>query len=215
MWNPTRVVWEGTLKRSFLTLTVAAATFITGCDRKGEITIVPEFDLSYSFEGSLEQWYANGVDLSDPPVTWSVAQSNAEASLGSGSAELVLENANGRAKIWLERVFEVEPDREYDIEISFDFGSADGDAITPWRIIAGASTSAPESASDLTIQDATSQAQPGPNIEFGERRYTVRAAGDEEGRIYVALGVWGTTAAFRTYFIDNVRLLFTRVSLAG
>ena len=58
-------------------------TPLAACDQVGDITLVPEFDLTYSFESGLAEWFANGVDLTDPIVTWSVEPSNEQASSGT------------------------------------------------------------------------------------------------------------------------------------
>ena len=194
-------------------LLLVLTTALVGCDAVGAITIVPEFDLSDSFESGLGEWSANGTDLTDPPVTWSVQTSTEQASDGARSARLYLENVNGAAKIWIERGFDVQPNQTYDVDISFDFGSADFGDVNLWRIVAGAHMSAPVSAAELMIQDATGN---GSGTDVGNRwlakRYAARAQADSEGRLYVVLGVWGTWETPRTYYVDNVRLLFTRVS---
>jgi hypothetical protein len=40
----------------------------------------------------------------------------------------------------------------------------------------------------------------------------MRAVSDPGGRIHIVIGVWGTWETPRTYYVDNVRLLFTRAS---
>ena len=94
---------------------------LMACDQVGDILILPEFDLSYSFESGLDGWFGNGVDLTDPIVTWSVETSNEQASDGANSAKLFVDNRNGMSKIWLERAVDVSPNLAYDIDISFDF----------------------------------------------------------------------------------------------
>ena len=61
--------------------------------------ILPEFDLSYSFESSLEGWFENGLDLTDPIVAWSVETSDEQASDGTSSGSLFVDNRNGMSKI--------------------------------------------------------------------------------------------------------------------
>jgi hypothetical protein len=196
-----------------LSLPLLLALALSSCDRVGEITIVPEFDLAFSFESGLGTWAANGVDLEDPPVDWRIETSTAEASEGARSAALFLDNLNSSGKIWIERGFDVEPDRAYDIDISFDFGSADTGDVNLWRILAGAHTAPPERGAELTVRESTgNDAGSGTGVRWSEKRYTARATADGEGRLYVVIGVWGTWPAARSYYIDNVRLLFTRVS---
>ena len=178
-----------------------------GCDRSGDPTIVAEFDLTYSFESGLEGWLPNGVDLADPLVPWSIDTSGDVVSTGAGAARFAMDNANGRGKIWLEQEYEVEPERAYDVQIMFDLASAEsGDA---WRVLAGAHDASPTTAEELTVQDATTA---GDGYEWTERSYTVRATSDEEGLMVVVLGLWGTSAESRTYYVDNVHLVMTRAN---
>jgi hypothetical protein len=171
--------------------------------------IVPEFDLSYSFESGLDEWYGNGVDLGDPQVAWSAERSSGQASVGSASVALSVNNAEGAAKVWIEREFTVEPSRAYDIEVTFDLGSSDGTGSEPWRVVAGAHVAPPMTAAELSIQDPTGNGG-GAGVVFVQKSYSLRATSDEDGRMYLVIGVWGTSVGERTYFLDNVHVLFTR-----
>ena len=135
---------------------------------------------------------------------------------GAGAAALALDNTNATAKVWMEKVFEVQPGRAHDIELSFDVGSADWAGAEEWRLLAGAHTESPQTAAELTIQDASGNGSATDDgVVFLEKRYSMRATADEEGRLFLAIGLWGTTMGSRTYFVDNVHVLFTRVSLGG
>lgn len=185
---------------------VAAALVLTACDRLGDIAILPEFDLAYSFDGSMEQWVTGGLDLGDPEDAWNIGVATDVVSSGSGSVRLSLDNANGMGKIWIIRQFEVEAGREYDIEIHLDVAAAD--AADPWRVLASAHTEPPVRAEDLSVQDAAGTGDGG--YAWETRTYTVRGTADDEGTLYVLLGVWGTTPDARAYYLDNVRLVFFR-----
>lgn len=171
----------------------------------GELVIVAELDLSYSFESGLEAWVPNSADVSGPGVTWSIDTSSDVTSVGSGAARFRLDNAEGDGKIWLERAFEVAPETAYEVQITFDLASAESG--NPWRVLAGAHDASPSSAAQLTVQDATTA---GTGYEWTERSYTVRATSTAAGRIVVVLGLWGTSEESRTYYVDNVHLVFTR-----
>jgi hypothetical protein len=183
------------------------------CDQVGDILILPEFDLSYSFESGLDGWFGNGVDLADPIVTWSVETSNEQASDGANSARLFVDNRNGMSKIWLERAIDVSPNLAYDVDISFDFGTADFGQANLWRILSGAHTNSPTTGAALTVQDATGNGSASSvGVQWLPKSYRVRASSDAGGRIRIVIGVWGTWETPRTYYVDNVRILFTRAS---
>jgi len=186
---------------------------LMACDQVGDILILPEFDLSYSFESGLDGWFGNGVDLTDPIVTWSVETSNEQASDGANSAKLFVDNRNGMSKIWLERAVDVSPNLAYDVDISFDFGTADFGQANLWRILSGAHTNSPTTGAALTVQDATGNGSASSvGVQWLQKNYRVRATSDAGGRIRIVIGVWGTWETPRTYYVDNVRILFTRAS---
>ncbi len=188
-------------------------TALLGCDQVGDITFLPEFDLTYSFESGLEEWFGNGVDLTDPIVAWSVEPSSEQASSGASSVRLYVENINGMAKVWIERAVNVVASVAYDVDISFDFGTADFGEANLWRILSGAHTNSPGTAASLTVQDATGNGSASDvGVQWLHKSYNVRASSDAGGRMQIVIGVWGTWETPRTYYIDNVRVLFTRAS---
>jgi hypothetical protein len=180
------------------------------CDKLGEIVIVPEFEMSFSFEVGLGAWVPGGLDLADPPVVWSASSSAAEASDGGRSVRFDLDNLNGQAKIWIIREFEVAPHQGYDIEISLDLATADA-STDAWQVIAGAHSAQPESSAELTFGGATAADGSGGGVlEWIPKKYTVFGQADEEGLLYIIVGVWGTGLGTRTYYVDDVRLVLTR-----
>lgn len=182
----------------------------TVCDDLGEIVIVPEFEMSFSFEAGLGAWLPGGLDLVDPPVVWSASSSSLEASEGDRSVRFDLDNLNGHAKIWIFREFEVAPHQRYDIDISIDLATTDASA-DAWQVIAGAHTAPPESSAELRFHDATAAAgSDGGSLEWVTKQYTVQGQADEEGLLYIIAGVWGTGPGARTYYVDDVRLVLTR-----
>jgi len=188
-------------------------TLLMACDQVVDIVFVPEFDVTYSFEAGLEGWFGNGVDLADPSVTWSVGTSSEVASSGASAARLYVDNTNGMAKVWIEQAEAVEPSVAYDVDISFDFGTADFGEVNLWRILAGAHSASPGTAAALTVQDATGNGSSSDvGVQWLQKSYRTRAVSDPGGRIHIVIGVWGTWETSRTYYVDNVRLLFTRAS---
>ena len=45
-----------------------------------------------------------------------------------------------------------------------------------------------------------------------EKSYDFAVQADSEGRVCASIGVWGTWEAGRSYFLDDVRITFTRES---
>jgi hypothetical protein len=50
----------------------------------------------------------------------------------------------------------------------------------------------------------------GTGLVWLSKSYRVSASSGADGRMTVVIGLWGTSEGARSYYIDNVRLLFTR-----
>lgn len=193
-----------------LSVFVAPLTGALACD--GDAPTGPPDGIRFEtgFETGLDGFTPDGTDLDDPPVDWAVERSNERAASGAWSVRLHLENLNDAGKIWLERAFELEADRTYDVELAFDFGSADWGDINHWTIIAGVSDTDPEDRDDLTFQEDTGN---GAGSDVGyvweRKEYGFTAGTGGDGLLWVFLGVWGTSEFGRTYFVDDVVVVIT------
>jgi hypothetical protein len=166
---------------------------------------------TYSFEKDMEGWMANGTDLDNPPVQWSIERSQDMASYGNYSLKLYLDNMNDAGKIWSERTFEVPPDESYHIHIEYDLASSDWGDMNLWTIITG-------------VIPATSKVEPvfqgntGNNAseESGfiwlHKAYDFNVNPGSEGKLLVMFGVWGTWETARTYYLDNIDIRITSSS---
>ncbi len=190
---------------------VAAAAAAAGCDRQPEAVIVPEFDLAYSFEAGLEGWTASASELA--PGSWAAEGSTERATDGSRSARLSLTNPGGAGKVWLTRELELTPDKSYTAEVSFDLATSEHSGADAWKLILSARAEPPSSAASLDFQGDTSSGQAATTgIVWAEKRFTIPAQADAEGRLYLSVGIWGTTAGTRTYWLDNIRVVLTRTN---
>jgi hypothetical protein len=161
---------------------------------------------------ALAPWTADGTDLGDPPVTWSIERSQDRANGGAWSVRLTLDNLNDQGKIWIEQaVGDLEPSRRYAVRIEFAFASADFGSVNLWRIIAGTSAGDPETAAALVFQDDTGN---GSATDVGfrwlDKSYDMEATADASGTMWFVIGVWGTSEFSRTYYVDDVVITLTR-----
>lgn len=196
------------MTRRLMIATLGLAVLLGACD--DDSTGPDDETHTFSFEEDLQGWTAQGIDLDDPPVEWSITQSEDTATVGDGSAKFVLDNMNDAGKIFLERAFELEPDTEYDVRIAFDFATADWGDANHWTILAGAHTQPPEDADDLLDHGDTANGEDedGAHV-WMEKSYDVEVTSDDEGKVVVTVGVWGTYEVERTYYIDDLRITFT------
>jgi len=165
--------------------------------------------LVFSFERNMEGWLADGADLNDPPVEWSIERSEDIASDGDVAVRLYLNNVNDAGKIWIERGFAVPDSPTCRVRIEYDLASADWGDVNLWTIITGVSASSPESAADLRYPENTGNgAASNRGFVWSHRSYDFELAPAEDGRMYAFIGVWGTWETARTYYLDNVSVSF-------
>ena len=209
MSNNRTVLIRSWLRRRHLTWTpllLLLAIAATGCD-DDPTGVEPDVDELFTFEDQLEGWTPAGTDLDDPPVDWSIERSDEEAESGSHSLRLFLNNMNDAGKIWVQRPFQVSPDQQYKVEVSFSFGTADFGSVNHWSIITGAHLDAPLTREELTFQDETANgSESDVGLRWLEKSYTLTIASDSEGEIWVTVGVWGRWETPRTYYVDNLRI---------
>jgi hypothetical protein len=165
----------------------------------------------FPFENDLEGWVVKGADLGEPPVTWSITRSGEVTRGGRSAAIFNLSNTNGQAKIWLERIFPMEPGQRYRVRVEYDFASADWGDVNLWRLVTGVAPGQFHGSDDLVYQGDTGNGLgSAAGYQWLEKAYDFTVQADAEGKVYAAIGIWGTWEAERRYFLDNVRITFTR-----
>lgn len=189
---------------------VSALIVLAGCNHGGTGVRAPQVDITESFETGLADWTEAGADLGDPMATWSATVTTEEASAGTHSLKLTLDNTSADAKIWVQRAVHATPGQTYDVELSFDFATADYGSIDLWQIIAGVLPAPPDSAADLPFQGDTGNGlSSDQGYHWVHKEYTTTVTADADGYVYVVLGVWGTWDDQRSYYVDNVHLVLT------
>lgn len=163
----------------------------------------------YSFETSMEGWTVRGIDLLNPPINWSVNRTQTESYSGEYSVQLYLENFNDAGKIWIEKEYNVKPNSNYQVSISYYFGTADYGDINLFTLITGASAKSPEQVTDLIFQGSTGHGQDTTNLVWLEKQFTFHVETNLEGTLFAYIGVWGTWETIRLYFFDDVVIEIT------
>jgi len=163
---------------------------------------------TFSFEWDMEGWVANGTDLDNPPVEWSVERSEDIASDGKTAIMLYLNNLNDAGKIWIERQFDAEANHEYQVHLNYDLASADWGDMNLWTIITSVSPQPP--VPGLLYQgDTRNNARPEDGFVWLHKSYDFDVESGPDGKVYIVIGVWGTWETARTYYLDNVSISFT------
>jgi hypothetical protein len=187
------------------------AVSLTGC-----VENPPEHSTgtSFSFHENMQEWQKDGTDLDDPPINWTVEHTTTMAYNGTGAVKLYLNNMNDAGKIWMEKAFAVNPNTAYEITVSYYFATSDYGEFNLFNIICGATTKNPETADDLIFQDDTGHHNESVQDQYLwlEKEYTFTVLSDENGSIYVNIGVWGNWETPRTYYVDEVNITINPLS---
>ncbi len=87
------------MRRLAISLAAFAAVFVA-CD---DDTTGPDGIVRFqtSFESGFDGFTADGTDLDDPPIEWSIERTDEQADEGAWSVQLDLDNLNDAGKIWI------------------------------------------------------------------------------------------------------------------
>jgi hypothetical protein len=192
------------LHRPLPALVLTLALVFVGCD-SGGITVVPEVEATFGFEDGLGSW--EGLTSSGGDGTAAVASSAAQASSGSSSVRLRLDDPSGSGAALITRAFALEPNQDYGIELSFDLGSSDGPGTTAWRVLAGATSARPGEAASVPARGDTGT--DGASL-FERRNVGLEGTTAADGELWISVGVGQATGGARDYFLDEVEVVLTR-----
>jgi hypothetical protein len=183
-------------------LLVCIPLILAGCS-----TLQIPKQTEFSFEQGMDGWVAQGTDLSNPAVEWSIERSGDMASEGDTSLKVYLNNLNDAGKIWIQRPFDVDSDSYYQVHVDYDFASADYGDLNLWTIITGAVLGPPTKADELVYQrDTGNGADKDEGYKWLHKTYTFDMRTGPEKEIIVIIGIWGTWETARNYYIDNVKI---------
>jgi len=174
-----------------------------------------EVSFFFSFEEGMQGWEAKATDLelANSTIDWSITRSQERVNDGSSSLRFYLENWNDMGKIWIERGFAMKPNTRYMVNVSYAFASADWGDANFFTIITGVLQEPPRSRDALVYQGDTGN---GAIIDVGyvwlEKSYSFSAESNMSGKLYVVVGVWGVWETPRTYYLDELNVVFAELA---
>jgi hypothetical protein len=163
----------------------------------------------YSFENTFSGWDTTGIDLQlgDTTITWSIHPSDEYSIDSSYSMQFYLENYNDAGKIWIQKPFIVQQQKDYIVNIDYKFASRDFGLANLWTIITGVYLSPPDSAHELIYQGYTGN---GFNFDTGyvwlDKNYEFNINSDTSNNLWIVIGIWGNWEVPRTYYIDSLSI---------
>lgn len=165
----------------------------------------------YDFEdGTLQGWVVDGTDLA--PV-WHIVPSRKLAHTGLWSLEYYMENINDATKIWIERSYDVPAGRRYDVNVSWKLASRDA-PVGACPIIAYVDNRDLETRFQ-GIQVIGYSDTGGGQYVWLSKSYLRNgvlpgaSSGTGQGKIWVAIGMWGTFEVTYTWYVDEVTVEIT------
>lgn len=163
----------------------------------------------YSFENDLEGWSINGAGLSpgDPTADeWAITRSQDMATDGLTAVKLDLTNNNDQGLIWIEKPLLVEPNRLYEVNLSYSFASADG-PVGAFEIITGVL----KDRFDLipAFRESTDKRKSKPGYRWLDKQYEFAVSSGEATSLWVVIGIRGTFEVRHIYYVDSVRVEIT------
>lgn len=197
-----------------ITILVLISTIFSGC-----IEDIENIDTSmkwfYSFEKNMQGWTKDGVDLDDPPIIWSVERCEELASDGNFSVKLYLENFNDAGKIWFEKTFDVNPNSLYGVTISYNFATADFGDFNLFNLITTVEGDGFDGKDELNYEGDTGHHSDAEGYVWLEKKFEYIVETDENGEIYINIGVWGSWETTRTYYVDEVNISFKELEMVA
>ncbi len=179
------------------------------CD-PGDITIVPEFEGSFSFEGGLDGWVPRASPTLTPVVNWIAEIDGAEFTEGASSVRFELRDSTAAGGVWLERAFALTEVEEYRIDVTSMFGT-DATGTVQWPLILEASDRPLSERTTLPTAGNLGPATTGGAVEWSSLSQSLLYdTAEGQDTIWVAIGVAARSADDRSYYLDDLNLVFTR-----
>lgn len=167
---------------------------------------------SYSFEsGTLEGWT---VDATDQAPLWHITPSTKLAYAGVWSLEYYMRNINDATKIWIERSYDLPAGHRYDVSLTWKLASKDY-GTTACPVIAYVDGRDLETHDDgIQVIGYSNSGGSGQWVWLSESYLRTgvlpgASGGTGQGKIWVAIGMWGTFEVDFTWYVDSVTVDIT------
>jgi len=167
-----------------------------------------DVDETYSFEDGLQGWTVRGMQINPnlpPPIT----QTQSLARDGSSSLKFAVNRDVFFDPIWIEKPVSLEANQTYIVNIDFSFATQDFGDANAFIILANPLRMPFNKIQDVVpaFQDFSANYE---NRDVGykwlEKHYDFMVRTNEEGKLYIIVGIYGGYDVRRSYYIDNVRL---------
>lgn len=169
---------------------------------------------SSSFETGFDGWSIKNTDVwGDPPEAWSITRSQDMATDGTTSVKFFLANFNDAEKLWIERPFSVAPGQIFDVKVEYTIAAVnpiDGGPL--FTIMTGVLKRSPNTREDLapSYKDEAHNGSSESGYKWLDKQYEFTVKANEEGVLYVVIGIWGTWEVSKIFYVDNVQVTISK-----
>lgn len=86
------------------------------------------------------------------------------------------------------------------------------DLVSPFIVITGVLAKSPETRVDLgpAFKDSTRKPDSESGYGWFSKKYEFAVPSDEQGVLYIVIGIWGTWEVRKTYYVDDVHIALTK-----
>jgi hypothetical protein len=171
-------------------------------------------DEFYSFENDFEGWTIHGTHL-DPALSPPITRSQTIAKDGVTSLKFEANRKYLFESVWAEKAFDVEPNQVFQVSIDYTLATIDAPEGLSSYLITGVSPNSVQTFEELfpTFQGtARATKNPKGNYQLVDKAYNFTATSDEQGKLYVRLGVWAAVEHGEIYYFDSVHVQINRLA---
>jgi hypothetical protein len=168
---------------------------------------------SYGFEsGTLEGWTADATDQGQ--CAWHITASSKLPYAGAWSLEYYMNNINDATKIWIERAYDVQAGRRYDVGLTWKLATKDSPVTACPIIVYVGGHDLETHDDDIQVIGYSIGGGTGNWVWLSESYLRTgvlpgAGSGTAQGKIWVAIGMWGTFEVSFTWYVDNVTVDIT------
>jgi hypothetical protein len=185
---------------------------------------------SFSFEESMEGWEVGTAmgafecfDIARVAYPECGARSSVErlaavrrtaetAFTGSHSIKITMDGGNDAGNAWIVHPFTVVPGGRYKVRLTFYVAPLQGE-LNSWPIIAYIGAKRPSGAPGGGAGDLVPIGSSVSEAGWARYDYSLEAAADTSGTLWVAAGLWATYEVARTYYLDSATIAIDPVSV--
>lgn len=177
------------------------------CQESGKCLLTEPEPIKYieSFERDMAGWTTDHhlhCEQSSPPCSpliWNISRTTQESFEGDYSLKYYMDGTHDDGVIWVEKDFDVKPNTNYDLNITFNLWGYEDDEVGRWTVVSYFGDINPEIEEDFSSVGWTFE-----KVGWKEYSYKTNVKSGNDGKIWAAFGVSAVFETWRTHYLDYV-----------